>query len=77
MPEPLHSQLFDQGNWTDVEKWVWQKASNGEIADFIPKLSPLAQFRPVTMKTSKSILELSKPAQFRPLQPARASIQLN
>jgi hypothetical protein len=50
---------------------------HGKIADFIPKLSHLPQFHPSTVKTSKSILELSKPAQFHPSQSARASIQYN
>jgi len=48
MPEPLHSQLFDQGNWTDVEKWVWQKASNGEIADFNEKFNDQPELKPDT-----------------------------
>jgi hypothetical protein len=46
----------------------------GKIADFILKLSRLAQFHLLTVKMSKSILEPSKQAQFRPSQSARATI---
>ena len=38
----------------------------GKIADFITELSWLAQFHPLTMKTTNSVSELSKSAQLHP-----------
>ena len=49
----------------------------GKIANFVLELLCLVQSRPSTMKTSKSMLKLSKLAQFHPFQSAGASIQLN
>ena len=63
---------FARNNVTDL-----LEEKKGKIADLVLKLSRLAQFHPLTMKTSKSVLKLSKPAQFRPFQSARALIQLN
>jgi hypothetical protein len=48
----------------------------GEIAEFVPKLSCLAQFCPSTMKTSDTVLELSKSAQFRPYADVACHIDL-